>query len=596
LLRRVLYTAIPPSARVALHRQAAGMLDDGGAPVERVAEQLLAGSVGADAWVAGWMVKNLDRIAGNSPWIAVELLRRVVHDADSRDAVRETFALRLARLLFWLGRHPEAEAKIVLATTTDVTMAAEMRLLLAYIHHERGHDDRAIELLRRVEEDPAVPEEWRIRHRAAQMLVEGAGLKVVDPAATWPAEALRTDDVLEVARASGYLWHIAFRERRHADALVHMNTAIEASGTDPVYDDLRLALLECKLFTLQNLDRLAEADETVERIRGLSRPGPSVGAATHDYWRGRWDSALAELSSPLQAGPIVQYDGKPHRMTMRVVHGITAMIAAHRDDTVLLEASLKTPSSHEDPAGQVADVGDYLLVAKALGAEQRGATEEALVLLSPLLQPGISDPLLLRHQWLPFAVRLALDLDDVATARVALEMCEAEATAEVHPARADAAARWCRALMTGDADALVLVAAHFERIGRKIEHATAAEDAAVLLARVNRTDEAHRLCLAAMTGYIELDAGWDARRLESRLRPFGIRPRLRMTADIDRLSQRLSGAERTVADLVMAGWSNADIASQLRMSYDTVRTHIARVMAKLNADSRMRVTMDRLDP
>jgi DNA-binding NarL/FixJ family response regulator len=98
-----------------------------------------------------------------------------------------------------------------------------------------------------------------------------------------------------------------------------------------------------------------------------------------------------------------------------------------------------------------------------------------------------------------------------------------------------------------------------------------------------------------MTGYIELDAGWDARRLESRLRPFGIRPRLRMTADIDRLSRRLSTAERNVVDLVMAGWSNADIASQLRMSYDTVRTHVSRIMAKLNADSRMRVTTDLLD-
>ncbi|MET0134441.1 MAG: BTAD domain-containing putative transcriptional regulator, partial [Kibdelosporangium sp.] len=63
LLRQALYTAMPVPVRTALHRQAAQLLAESGAPVEHVAGQLLAAPVGMAGWVADWLVGNVNAMA-----------------------------------------------------------------------------------------------------------------------------------------------------------------------------------------------------------------------------------------------------------------------------------------------------------------------------------------------------------------------------------------------------------------------------------------------------------------------------------------------------------------------------------------------------
>jgi DNA-binding SARP family transcriptional activator/DNA-binding CsgD family transcriptional regulator/tetratricopeptide (TPR) repeat protein len=596
LVRRALYEAMPEAVRIALHRQAAETLDEAGAQVSLVARQLQGAGVPVDAWVTKWLVANTNAVARRSPTIAADLLSHAVSSPGLRDEARETLTARLARVQFWLGRSPQAEARSVLAMTSDPGRAAEMRLVLAYLDY-LGHDNtRAIEALDQVIGDPDVSEHWRARHMALRAMVERSGLD--DPAAAEPAaqaaltEALQAKDMFAVAHWSQFLWQISSMLRRHSAALDYINAAIAAISGKPELGDLLLSFLDNKMFTLQNLDRLDDADQALDAARHLvtrlSLPsGPHIAAAVHYYWLGRWDEALAELDSVMQDGPEITFYGLRQHGVIRLLYGTAALIAAHRDDSVILERHLKMGAGQPKPTPEAKESSDFLLMASALAAEQRGRPGEALKLLTPVLDRGYSR-MMLRHQWLPKVVRLALDQGDRELALSALDVCVSEAEMEVRPARASAAVQWCRGLIESDASALLTVAKHYAVTGRKIEHGMASEDAAVLLAADRRPEDARKALHDAMIVYNELGASWDVRRAETRMAPFGLRPVVVQKGPLSKMEAR-------VASLVAAGWPNADIAVQLSLSRSTVQLHVSRILRKLGVDSRLAVTRALLD-
>lgn len=63
-------------------------------------------------------------------------------------------------------------------------------------------------------------------------------------------------------------------------------------------------------------------------------------------------------------------------------------------------------------------------------------------------------------------------------------------------------------------------------------------------------------------------------------------PRFRRTLSPDEESQMLSVREREVVRLVAAGNTGPEIADELRIAHDTVRTHARNAMAKVGARSR----------
>ncbi|WNV82667.1 BTAD domain-containing putative transcriptional regulator [Umezawaea sp. Da 62-37] len=578
LVRRALYEAIPTTVRVALHRQSAETLDTAGAHVERVAEQLLGGPVPADAWVTQWLLSHTNAVAGRSPSIAAELLAHAVEGPSLRDSARESLTTRLVRLRFWLGERHADEARAVLATTRDPERAAEMRLVLAYSDHCLGEHQRAVEVLRQVAADPDVPPRWRARHRALLAEVDPG-----DPAGASPAQAAETR------------WETASMRRRHQEALRHVDAALAEVSGDPAEADLELCLLEDKVFTLQNLDDLDAASRTLEAarhlvtLRGLP-DGPHIPLAVHHYWLGRWDEALAELDAVVRDRPAITFHGVRQHGSIRLLHGVKALVAAHRDDSAALETHLKAAVDH--PAAPVGIRDDFLSMALSVAAEQRGRPDEALRALLPLLaddHPRMAP----NHQWLPRLARLALEQGEPDLAEAALAACRLGADQEAGPARATTAARWCQGLVERDPDALVAVAEHFGSIGRKVELAAVSEDRAVLLAAADRTEEAHSAFYDALTVYTGLGAAWDLRRAESRLKPFGIRWRVGGRGAAD--GRTLDQIEQRVAELVAAGWPNSDIATRLSMSRNTVQVHVTRLLRKLEVDSRLGVTRQVLD-
>ncbi|WP_020664875.1 BTAD domain-containing putative transcriptional regulator [Amycolatopsis benzoatilytica] len=467
LLRRVLYEKTPAAMRVALHRQLAEALDRAGAGPDRVAEQLSAAPAQVDPWVAAWLVEHIGTVAAQSPRMAVDLLKQVVKQTALPASAREPLTATLARLLFWLGREPEAEARSVVARTEDSRQAAEMRWILAYIYYRRGEFAEASAEVGRTLADPRVPEMWRGRHETLRATIErfAADHQAAEP------------DLSELGVLDGI------------DNDADLSTARRLAATRAVPGEMHLA------------------------------------GAVHYYWRGRWGEARAELDTVIRGGAETASYVLRSPGSALLVHGVGALIASHRDEPEEARAHLDAAARHQFPHGLEPNGGDYLLAARAQLAELEGQPRAALAALVPLLEQNY--PPSARQQWLPDLARLAMQLGDQAHAFQALRLLGDtggyDSRGYETPPAHTAATAHCRGLVTADPDAILGAAKHYEAAGRMLKHARASEDAAILLAEYRRLDEARSAFLAALTSYTSLGAAWDVRRAESRMQPYGIR-------------------------------------------------------------------------
>jgi DNA-binding CsgD family transcriptional regulator len=594
-IRRILYEQRSLAVRMALHREAAEALAESGVPAERVAAQLLAAVPTYDAWTVRWLLDNIDAVASRDPVTAVDLLAHATASTSIADDDRDTLAVRRVRWLFRLGRRPAAEARAALATTRNVEHAAEMRFLLARLVFQSGDPTGAIADLRQAEQDPSVPDFWTARYQTLRARFERTGLDDLDAAERTAITALETAtsvaDPKATANALQELWYVATVHRDHTAALDHIDRALAAVAGDPELAMWQLDFLDNRTFTLQNLDRLAEASETLARTRVLATRlhhpvgRPHVATAVHYYWLGRWDDALAELDLVAENGPESAYFDLRIQAPL-LQHGVGARIAAHRGDADALRSHLDTASAYPLTGVGEQENSDFLVVARAIDTGQRVDGEAALDALAPLLDPNYGR-MTLRHQWLPDLIRLALDIGDHEQAQAALELCRTEAARETTPARANAALARCQALVDGDPEPLLATADYYAQIGRRVEMATTLADAAVLLARRDEIDRAQRTLDDAMGIFGELGAVFDISQVDARLNQHGLqhvitarhRPTVAGWA-------ALSELERLIAELVAAEKTNADIATAMGLSRRTVQLHLSRIMQKLGAQSR----------
>jgi hypothetical protein len=527
--------------RAALHRQAAERLDRAGASVDIVARQLAAAPGTVDRWTVGWVAEHGEHLASQAPGVGVELLQRVVTAGDPAEPRLLELTASLARVRNWLGESPEQEARSVLAATRDPDLAGEMYWILGCAFYRRGMDSEAVDALRVAVESHGVSGVWRARCRALLSVRVGVGLGRREDAEHIAREAIGHAERVEDAFAKAYAlqgqWLFRSIERDHAAGLRLVEEALDALDAAPASATnesslvrLRLSLLDNQVFSLQNLDRLADADTALRAAdemarRNLLSAGLTVPAAVNDYWAGRWDDAVAALSVEADArGLDMAFRGlRESGPLLLLLHGVAALIAILRDHES--EANAHLAAADELPLITSADREncDFLVIAEALAAERDGRPDAALIALTPVLDERYS-PMMLRHQWLPDAARIAVEAGDTAMATRALDVCEAEARREAQPARATAAAARCRALVHGDPAAALDAAKHYAEVGRVVELAQALEDAAVLLARAGRADEARHHHATAVRGYREFGANWAIRRANARLTEAGVTP------------------------------------------------------------------------
>jgi DNA-binding SARP family transcriptional activator/DNA-binding CsgD family transcriptional regulator/tetratricopeptide (TPR) repeat protein len=597
LLRQALHDGIPAPMRGVLYRQSAKALADSHASVTRVAEQLVAAPADVDPWVFGWLAGNSAELANRAPLIAIDLLEQVLEACPLGDPSREELLSALVRVAFRLGRNPEAEARQVLSLSSDAVRSAEMSQLLAAILYRQGQAEWALQALEGSADDPAVPEIWRVRHRTLLAHFRRGDMTDIAAAAVRSVgvytEAVESGDPYAIAHALQTKWQVATVRRDHRSAIEYVDSALEVVRDSPDLAGMCFDLLDNKVFTLHNLDRLDEAEKTLRLADELTArhalpSGLQVSAAVHYYWAGRWEDALVELDTVTEDGPAITYHGlvDPGPAAL-LLHGLAALIAGRRNDRDTQAVHLAAATQHVPSTAAERESCDFLLVAQGLDAMRRDDLAGALTLLEPIVRPEFAE-MMLRHQWLPELVRMVQVRGDVDRAHELLAMAADEAAKETVPARAYAAHLRCQALVSGDPEPALAAAEHYRRVSRPVELAQTLEEAAALLAESGRLVDAEVALTEAVELYSTLKAQWDIRRAESRLEIFGVRRGRTARAARSVLGwQSLSPVEKRIAKLVAAGKSNPDIAAEMPLPRRTVQAHVTRVLGKLQTDSRL---------
>ncbi|MDQ2584387.1 hypothetical protein [Saccharothrix yanglingensis] len=114
-LRMALHDSLSTPVRTALHRQAAEALASAGAPVERVAEHLVAEPVPVDAWVLAWLVAHHATLVERTPRAAADLLARAADTEPADVRQRAAVLTALGRVRSRLARDPVGAALRALA-------------------------------------------------------------------------------------------------------------------------------------------------------------------------------------------------------------------------------------------------------------------------------------------------------------------------------------------------------------------------------------------------------------------------------------------------------------------------------------------------
>jgi DNA-binding CsgD family transcriptional regulator/transcriptional regulator with XRE-family HTH domain len=588
LIRSALYEQTPPALRVALHRQAARALAEAGGSVEVVAEQLLAGgaaTAGIDAWVVDWLVDGAAvALVNRAPQAALELIDAVPYEG--RTAVAGYRIAALSRL----GRDEEVVrcGPGVLAEASDTETIGRTAWTVAYSLGRLGEIEQGRAVIAGALARGGLNRVWQARLAACD------GMLSADRATA--LRALAESEAVADPVATGYALHgltlsYHYQDPDEETALGYIDRALAVIGERPETADLRALLLANRMVSMVNLGRPGELPQAIgaalaaaERVGTTPRLATTrIIAADLYYHLGRWDDALAEIAGS------VEHAGS-HRLLVLRAHAVGAHIALHREDQAALGAHLDALAGPDADGYQGAEYADQLRLAGAFAIEAAGRPAEAL---DAVLDAGLTKYTALAHPYwhteVPEIVRLALACGRRAEAAEFTRMATGWAQADPQPGYI-ARVQQCQGLLDADPELAAAAVHGYERVGLVLYRAQALETQAVLLAGRGDLDGAQRAYDAAADGYLNLEASWDLRRAESRLRPYGLRrSRYRVRRRPETGWEALTPSERAVAELVADGLSNPVIAGRLHISRRTVETHVAHLLAKLRARSRAEV-------
>ncbi len=605
LIRQFLYESMPAALRTALHEEGARELAATGADAMSVAQQLFAAKPSGRGWARAWLVQNAPVLVTRAPQLTADLLRRELAQTSSDDESWDGLTANFARALLAAGSYAEAtrQASQALPLITDPVQKAETYFVLADAQLSVGRDADAARTVRQALASAELPITWKPRMLALLAMLERASTGDLDAADATARQALtvarQAGDAFATAHALVDLWLSNSVRRDHAAALDYLDQALAVLGDDPALTGLRSFALDSRIFTLQNLDRWPEAELALQKARDYARRSGTpdgatwASAAVLRYWLGQWDDALAELSTDESDVPGAAHSYLREGWSALLVHGVAALIAGRRDQRATAGLRLRKGLALPIQTIPERENQDFLIAAHALALEQSGETGQATRVLAGIL-PRRDGEMTLVHQWLPGLVRLAIETGDDRTARTAAQACAAEAAAETYPARAAATNLRCQGLLGSDPAPLSEAVTHYRTVGPAVELPAALEDLAAVLAKHGQEDEARSALSEAVGLYERLDAHWDIRRAEARLRPYGIRRSVRGRRQARAASgwEALTPTEVKIAYLIGDGRSNPDVAARLFMSRNTVQTHVSHILAKLNARSRAEIVRE----
>jgi tetratricopeptide (TPR) repeat protein len=529
LIRAALYDAMPAPIRGAWHRDVGHALAKAGAPVDRVARQLLLAtgvsgdtSEPMDEWILGWLADTAPLLVGRAPQAAAELLRQAVASCRAGSRQHDALVGRFADALYRVGDVAEAElvASRALAHAAEPDLLVDLHWTLAQCDMRAGRSAESLARLDRVLAGPAIS----ARHRA-QLLVLAARThchlgqveKAGRVAATALAAAEEAGDIWAIGWALHVLTIVTGVQGQTTDALVLFDRALTVTRADPAFTDLRLLLQINKAMTLGNLDRYEEALAAAWQARDLAgQAGSAVRLAQARcilgqllFGTGQWDDAMAEIQ-------VLQEDfSEPATACCDL--GVAALICLHRGEVAAARRHLAAAIPHAERIGNRL-IGP-LVLARSLDCEQRNARPQALATLAASFAGNIEE-LEEFEDLLPDAIRLATETGDLATAKALAGHAAALAGESEIPHR-QANAQYCRGLMDHDPARLLAAAEHYSDARRPLARAKALEMAASDFIRAGDRDRAGTASAGAAEIYASLGAVTDVARLRARFRAHG---------------------------------------------------------------------------
>jgi DNA-binding CsgD family transcriptional regulator len=595
LVHDAIYRHMPPPARRLLHREAAVALMAAGADRLEVADHLLLGAERGDEQAVAWLRDAAGQAQARAPLVAVELIRRAeaLLPGGHRDA--DLVSAEVVQALLRAGKVAEASARAeaVLARAHAAEVDTPLRVgLVAAL----ALQNRAAELITVTQAALAGPARLAPADQVLMLAQQSWALVYTgDPGAGESAASRALGIAGQAGDAAMTVWALtallvaAGRQGRYGEALdcARRAAALAAGSHDtrslPLHPKffLGLALFDCDLVGEARAAFREALDD--EFSSGFFLPETLTNDAQAAFALGEWEDAVPGL---IAGGQAAQDKGNQI---------LVAQSLAYR-------AIIATATGDHRAAGELAAGIAGLLEGDQLGYNAGIlAVAVAGVRAAQGDRPGAYD-LLLRcwrfdaarqcrfyHRALaPDLVRLALALGhrDVA-AEVASAVAAGAALAPEVPTVRALALR-CQGLAGGEAGPALEAVALARRAPLLAEHAGACEDAAGLLARGGRPDQAAALLAEALERYEQAGADAWAGRVRARLRDLGVRPGSRGSRQRPAGGwQSLTGTERAVSLLVAEGLTNGAVARRLYISPHTVNTHLRHVFAKLGVPNRV---------
>ncbi|HUZ23771.1 MAG TPA: AAA family ATPase [Streptosporangiaceae bacterium] len=601
MIRAALYDVMPAPVRAAWHRDAGRALAEAGAPVDRVARQLLwavDGSGGTaepmDEWILSWLGRTGELLVGQAPRVAAELLRQAVASSPAGSAQDDRLAGRLADALYRVGDIAEAEqvANRALLHAAEPDLRVDLHWTLAQCSIQAGRTAESLATLSRALAAPGIS----ARHRARLLVLaarthsnSGEVEKAGRVALTALAAASEASDNWATGWALHVLTIVTSVQGRSTDALALLDRALTVTQADPALTDLRLLLQINKAVILGNLDHYEEAFAAARQARHLAdQVGTAIRLAQARgalgqllFETGRWDEAMAEVE--------VLHEVLEEPAAACNDLGIAAVIGFHRGEITAARRHLAAAVPHAQRIGN--RVIASLALARSLDSEQDDALPEALAVLTA----GFSDnteELEEVEDLLADAVRLATKIGDLDTAR-ALAGHAAALAAESQIPHRQANALYCRGLLDHDATRLLAAAERYGDASRPLLSAQALEAAAGDFVGADDRDQARAAFTRAVETYTSLGAAADVGRLQARFRAHGIRRGPRTKHRRARSGwDSLTPTETKIAAMVAGGLSNPEIAARLFLSRRTVATHVSHILKKLDVHSRIDIARE----
>ncbi|MFJ7904280.1 ATP-binding protein [Streptomyces sp. NPDC096198] len=583
LLRQAVYVDVPPSARKALHREAAGHLVAAGHQPIDAAPHILRGALPGDEEAVALLRRAAEDVLPVTPGLAADLMTRALELVPPARPLRFEVGEQAILCLTRAGRSREALA------TGDRLLACRPPLevfgrLQAALGGTLWNLDLADELRRRTESALAVggaaPEAGaRLAALRALALSRGPDLAAAREAG---------ETALRAATATG-------DREAHVLALSGLGEIAQNAGENAVAREHFAALSTIdSAFLPEEIVAHLHMDDFVSGGRLLQHAADNVATVRqamvlwaqgqHDLGLGRLDDAEADFATMERLEDDVQVPVQ--QVNARVIRSRIALLRGDREAAREHLAAARESLAVKPNPGNTAAV--RFLEAVHAGAD--GDFGGAVDTIRQVQREGHFMRWRLLRDWVDFAIRMALRAADRELAEDLA--AQAEAHAERNPAVPTARGIAAQALGLAKNDPALLehAAATLEASPRPLVRAAAYADLGQALLAAGRKPQAVAALTRAHALFTESGAHAAAARLRADLDGAGAAGGRAVTKQRPMQGwDALTASEKKVARLIAEGHTNRSAADLLVVSPHTVNTHLTSAFRKLAVNSRVQL-------